>query len=68
MVRLSGSEDRAAQRADLVLQVFSVRDAPGVRAFRLPQNTGGAGHLVGGCGDRARGVVVLLGEFAELLV
>jgi hypothetical protein len=68
MVRLAGCEDRAAQRADLGMQVVKVRDASGVRAFRLPQNTGGTGHLVGGCGDRARGVVVLLGQFAELLV
>jgi hypothetical protein len=68
MVRLAGREDRTAQHADLVLQVFGVRDAPGVRAFRLSQNTGGTGHLVGGCGDRARGVVVLLGQFAKLLV
>jgi hypothetical protein len=68
MVRLTGCEDRTAQRADLALQVVKVRDAPGVRAFRLPQDTGGTGHLVGGCGDRARGVVVLLGEFAKLLV
>jgi len=68
MVRLTGCEDRTAKRADLGMQVVKVRDASGVRAFRLPQNTGGTGHLVGGCGHRARGVVVLLGEFAQLLV
>jgi hypothetical protein len=60
--------DRTAQLADLVLQVFGVRDVPGVRAFRLTQNTGGASHFVGGCGDHACGVVVLFGEFAELRV
>jgi hypothetical protein len=60
--------DRTAQLADLVLQVFGVRDVPGVRAFRLTQNTGGAGYFVGGCGDHACGVVVLFGQFAELLV
>jgi hypothetical protein len=68
MVRLAGNEDRAAQLADLVLQVFGVRDVPRVHAFRLTQNTGGARHFVGGCGDHARGVVVLFGEFAELLI
>jgi hypothetical protein len=68
MVRLAGSEDHTAQLADLVLQVVGVRDVPGVRAFCLPQDTGGASHFVGGGGDHACGVVVLFGQFAELLV